>query len=111
MLSVQNMISEKTGRAIANQFLISDGDVVMFQSYDSPIVEIDYKNNTIRVYQDWNYSRTTAKYRNQFMREQGFHGLATKDGFAKCMNDGYCKGCMYGPNGWVDFNWSIIKMF
>jgi len=111
MLSVTNMTSEKTGRAIANQFLITDGDVVMFQSYDSPIVEIDYKSNTIRVYQDWDYSRTTAKYRNQFMREQGFHGLATRDGFVECLNNGYCKSRMYGVYGWVEVYWSIIRMW
>ena len=69
MLSVQNMISNRSGRAVANQFIIFDDDkrVMTFQSYASPIVTIDRLNETITIHHDWDFSKTTAKYRNQFM--------------------------------------------
>lgn len=79
MLKVENMRSPRTGREVPNQFVIENGDVTLFQSYCSPIVEIDRNTLTIRVYEDWNYSRTTSKYRNQFLDEQGFYELVGKD--------------------------------
>lgn len=39
----------KSGRAVANQFVIEDGSKTWFQSYDSVIIEIDresQKNNS-----------------------------------------------------------------
>lgn len=79
MLKVRNMTSPRTGREVVNQFVIENGDVTLFQSYRSPIVEIDRNTRTIRVYEDWNYSRTTSKYRNQFLDEQGFYELVGED--------------------------------
>lgn len=79
MLKVRNMTSPRTGREVANQFVIENGDVTLFQSYRSPIVEIDRNTRTIRVYEDWNYSRTTSKYRNQFLDEQGFWEIVGED--------------------------------
>lgn len=79
MLKVENMRSPRTGREVPNQFVIRSGDKTMFQSYQSPIVEIDYYTHAIHVYEDWNYSRTTSKYRNQFLDEQGFYELVGED--------------------------------
>ena len=61
-------------RAIANQFIITDdnGDKT-YQSYQSAIVKVTKDQNNARlvlvdsVY--WNYSRTTSKYRAQFLGE------------------------------------------
>ena len=60
----------------------------MFQSYDSPIVEINKEHKTITVYRDWDYSMTTGKYSNQFMRDNGFYELSNKKDFEKYMNLG-----------------------
>ena len=63
---VKNMRSYK-GNFIANQFIIVINDMTIFQSYDSTIA-IVYRNGDIvldEVY--WDYSRTTAKYRNKFL--------------------------------------------
>lgn len=53
-----------------NQFSITDNEGnKFFQSYRSIIVKID---TTGRVFLDshyWDYSRTTGKYRNQFLGE------------------------------------------
>lgn len=68
-IKVVQMYSPRSGRPVANQFEIHTGNGVYFQSYDSIIV---FKSNDGRVTLDkyyWNYSRTTAKYRNEFLNE------------------------------------------
>lgn len=99
MLHVKNMTSPRTGREVANQFVIENGDTTMFQSYSSPIVEIDRNTMTIRVYRDWAYSRTTSKYRNQFFYEQGFYELMNADlgEICTCLINGH--------------EWEIVRMF
>lgn len=66
-MRVYNMESARSGRPVANQFVIVDDNKLVFQSYDSMIVEIDKATSTITFGKDWNYSTTTAKYRNQFL--------------------------------------------
>ena len=56
------------GNTIANQFEIRRENALYFQSYQSIIVKIE--NGT--TYLDshfWDYSKTTGKYRNQFLGE------------------------------------------
>lgn len=83
MMRVANMTSPRTGNPVANQFIITNGNKTLFQSYSSPIVEIDRDSMTITVYRDYNYSRTTAKYRGAFMDGQGFAEMADTKGFEK----------------------------
>ena len=68
-MRVYNMESSRTGRPVANQFVIVDDDAnkMTFQSYDSMIVEIDWQNSIVTFGKDWNYSVTTSKYRNEFL--------------------------------------------
>ena len=66
-MKVYNMESPRSGRPVANQFIISDDHRMIFQSYDSMIVDIDFFNSTITFGKDWNYSTTTSKYRNEFL--------------------------------------------
>jgi len=67
-MRVENMRSAK-GNKVANQFIVScDNGDLFFQSYASVIV----KNSGGKTYLDeskYNYSRTTAKYRNLFLCE------------------------------------------
>lgn len=68
MLKIENMTSERSGRAVANQFVITTDKEITFQSYES-IVAI-YNNNTrvIKIYNDIaTYSRTTTKYLKRFL--------------------------------------------
>lgn len=89
-MKVRNLISKRNNRPIANQFIIETEengtdlrvlnsnyakdvlyDIMYFQSYKSIIVKIVYGGRR-DVYLDntyWNYSRTTGKYRNQFLGE------------------------------------------
>jgi hypothetical protein len=67
-IKVKQMTSSRSGRPVANQFIIYTIEGEYFQSYDSVIAfdnngKITLDNNT------WDYSRTTSKYRNEFLGE------------------------------------------
>ena len=67
-IKVKQMTSSRSGSPVANQFIIYTIEGEYFQSYDSIIAfnnngKITLDNNT------WDYSRTTSKYRNQFLGE------------------------------------------
>tara|TARA_R110000751_G_scaffold25451_1_gene69044 strand:- start:322 stop:681 length:360 start_codon:yes stop_codon:yes gene_type:complete len=67
-ISVRNMTSN-SGNPVANQFVIRTKDFRIFQSYSTTIAKI---LNSGKVFLDvdyWDYSRTTGKYRNQFLNE------------------------------------------
>ena len=65
-MRVEN-ITNKQGKNVANQFIITDGNKVAFQSYDSLICEIE--NKAITFTQKYNFSPTTAKHRNAFLSD------------------------------------------
>ena len=65
-MKVQNMESTN-GNPVPNQFIIYTDDAILFQSYNSIIA----KKQNGKIYLDcnyWDYSKTTSKYRNQFLR-------------------------------------------
>lgn len=65
-MKVRNMTSNSTGREIANQFIIEDGNKVYFQSYKTVIAVKEAGKITIDTNAE-NYSRTTSKYLYQFL--------------------------------------------
>lgn len=65
---VENMTSSSSGREVPNQFLIYTDRGVFFQSYSTLIAAKLYDEGVL-LDKDWDYSRTTGKYRNQFLRE------------------------------------------
>lgn len=77
-MKVSNMTSAK-GNKIPNQFIIEDGDIEYFQSYETIIAKKEYGyfnektgRYEIKVTLDsraWDYSVTTGKYRNMFLNE------------------------------------------
>ncbi len=72
-MKVRNMTSNRSGREVANQFIIStDNDGAYFQSYNTVIAHNfidDNGNRQIVLDPNWDYSHTTGKYRNQFLGE------------------------------------------
>lgn len=69
-MKVENLISSSSGREVVNQFIIyDDNGNVFFQSYRSIIAKIDNKGKKYLDINKWDYSVTTGKYRNQFLRE------------------------------------------
>lgn len=51
-----------------NQFIITDGAKSIFQSYQSVIAIKENEKVTLDS-RYWDYSKTTGKYRNQFLNE------------------------------------------
>ena len=71
MMKVENMISTRSGRVVANQFNISRYDEAgravehVFQSYESECASLKRTESglyKLTIYRDGFYSRTTAKY-------------------------------------------------
>jgi hypothetical protein len=78
-MKVQQMISKTSGNPVANQFILRgtfDGGQALgmlhrakvFQSYDS-VIAVVVEGKTFLDANTWDYSRTTSKYRNQFLGE------------------------------------------
>ena len=66
-MKVENMTSSN-GNTIANQFILyGDDGSITFQSYASTIAM--KKDGKVYIYPHWDYSTTTGKYRNLFLRE------------------------------------------
>lgn len=69
MYKVSNM-QGRSGRDVANQFVITTDEGQVFQSYNS-VIAIKYRDarpiELDELY--WDYSRTTGKYRNEFLGE------------------------------------------
>lgn len=88
-MKVKNMTSYN-GNKVANQFIIMDEEhnTITFQSYNSEIIRIDYHNETIIVFPEYDYSVTTNKYRNKFMRDYGFRDMDNKKDFEYYMKLG-----------------------
>lgn len=79
-MKVRNMLSPRSGREVANQFIIKHEGKTYFQSYDTIIAIKDGGKLTLdKNY--WNYSVTTSKYRNEFT---GMNTAETK----KAIKDG-----------------------
>lgn len=69
MISVRNMESPCSGRPVANQFIIDTPSIVYFQSYETLIAERPKSvAGEVLLAEQWDCSRTTAKYTAQFLR-------------------------------------------
>lgn len=68
-IEVTQMNSTRTGRPVANQFIINTNKNVYFQSYDSIIAKKQrgFLGKTTLDKNFWDYSRTTLKYLKSFL--------------------------------------------
>lgn len=66
---VENMTSPRSGREVANQYIIYADGKEVFQSYASVIAIKD--GGKVYLTDKWDYSRTTSKYLNQFLNVSG----------------------------------------
>lgn len=70
-MKVENVTNSRSGRAIANQFIVTqDNGDVTFQSYDANIVTRKSNGEILLDETYWNFSNTTGKYRNLFLNEK-----------------------------------------
>lgn len=78
MIKVTNITSERSGRAVANQFILTIdttvGRVILFQSYDTPIAMTvchNVHNTMYYIATSERYSVTTSKYQKVFYKKHG----------------------------------------
>ena len=67
--SVRNFTSLRSGKPVSNQFEIRFEEGILFKSYDSNIALILNDGRILLDQYYWDYSATTGKYRNEFLRE------------------------------------------
>lgn len=85
-------ITNSRGRKVANQFIITDGNVYTFQSYNSVIAIVDFDNSIITLGSDWNYSTTTSRYRNKFFEVLGLDELTDTASIREAIENGVVAG-------------------
>ena len=90
-----NLINDR-GNAVKNQFVITEGNTIAFQSYNSRICEIVKPcgmgfDALVRFGRDWNYSQTTAKHLYSFLRQNGLEILASKQAIEEAIERGYAR--------------------
>ena len=73
-ISTVRSMESSNGNDVSNQFTISGDGWELFQSYRSRIALI--WRGQVYLFKDWDYSRTTGKYRNQFLGEGKAETLA-----------------------------------
>lgn len=69
-MRVSNLTSPRSDKPVANQFVIQDYDKEWFQSYSTMIAKRE--DNIYTISGDYNYSVTTSKYFNQWLRDCGW---------------------------------------
>ena len=69
MLKVRNM-EGSCGREVANQFILEGNNQKCFQSYESVCAVWERSKRKLTLGCDCLYSRTTAKYLYQFIKEE-----------------------------------------
>lgn len=87
--------STRSGRPVANHYVMASGNTFLFQSYESLIAVYDKESCTLTLGKDWDYSVTTMKYLNQFLREYCYlvyrklpDGKSGADSIRKAINRG-----------------------
>jgi hypothetical protein len=84
MIKVKQMLSPRSNRPVANQFIIEAGAMgVYFQSYNTVIANV--KQGVITFDKNWEYSRTTSKYLHLFLLSLGIN-LTTQEKRKKVAN-------------------------
>jgi hypothetical protein len=81
-MKVENLESNK-GNKVPNQFIVTTEKGSFFQSYNSVIAIIEEGQPVKLDEKFWDFSKTTSKYRNQFLGED------TKTTEAKIKNGTY----------------------
>lgn len=90
-MKVRNMVSNRSGRPVSNQFVIQVGNMLYFQSYESVVCVVDTTNHLVCFGRDWDYSVTTLKYLYQFLSENSItlpDGKSVKDSIRKSIKQG-----------------------
>ena len=93
-MKISNLINEK-GNRVANQFVIENGSIIAFQSYNSIVCEIRPATmgfeKVVVLGKDWDYSKTTMKHLNGFLRQNNLEFLAGAKNIREALERGYAR--------------------
>ena len=93
-MNISNLINERGNKA-TNQFVIKNGNIVAFQSYDSVVCEIRPAGmgfeKVVVLGKDWNYSRTTTKHLGNFLKQNNLEYLAGAKNIREALERGYAR--------------------
>ena len=84
-MEVSNFKTSRGNKA-NNQLIIHTSEYTLFKSYNSIIIKTTFEDGVKVYYLDkryWNYSKTTSRYRNEFL------GETSKETLAKINNGTY----------------------
>lgn len=87
-IKVENMLSDSTGRAVPNQFIIYTNEGIYFQSYSTMIAFIDRKGKVFLVDGALDYSNTTNRWLYRFLRDYANMYDLNKAEVVKLIKDG-----------------------
>lgn len=91
---VTNLINA-SGNAVKNQFVITEGSTIAFQSYDSRVCEIRGKgmgyDNVVVLGRDWNYSQTTTKHLYKFLKDNDLTIIADRKSLLEAIERGHAR--------------------
>jgi len=59
-------MKSRNGNPVPNQFILKIGDAIIFQSYNT-VIAVKSCGRVLLDADSWDYSRTTGKYRNEFL--------------------------------------------
>jgi hypothetical protein len=80
-MTITQLINAR-GNAVANQFIITDGDNVTFQSYKSKIATYNQTTKELTLYSNmWDYSNTTRKHFASFVNSFTCFKYSSKKAF------------------------------
>jgi hypothetical protein len=84
-MTITQLINNR-GNAVANQFIITDGNKITFQSYKSKIATYDKDAKTLTLYGSmWDYSNTTRKHFASFISDFTSFEYGTKKAFLQAI--------------------------
>ena len=93
-MKIENLVNEK-GNRVVNQFIIRNGNIVAFQSYDSMVCEIRPASmgfeKVVVFGEDWDYSRTTTKHLSNFLKQNNLEFLAGAKNIREALERGYSR--------------------
>ena len=92
---IANLINDR-GNAVKNQFIITEGKTIAFQSYSSRVCEIVKPcgmgfDALVRFGRDWDYSQTTTKHLYSFLRQNNLEILASKQAIEEAIERGHAR--------------------
>lgn len=87
-------LTNDENRGITNQIVLKTDDAIYFQSYDSIVAKYS-KDNILTLGCNWDYSRTTMKHLNRFIREYTRKNIQGASEIRKAIDNGQI---LYDPD-------------